>query len=310
MNYFKNLMMTVIASLATASFVSAQDGAAMPFTLIARNPVSVGMGFSGIASVHDAEYSSFRNSSVLPFAAERFSVGVSGQVWAPHGVTSTNLAFGSAFKAGKRLGFSVGGAYQIGEEYTSIDETGNQVGIIKTDDLIISIGAGFLVIDNLSVGVNVRYAAQTLSSDNSYSAVSTDVFMAYRLSGINITAGISSLGSSIKSVSGDSFSLPTSASTGVEWSKSFSEAHSFRLLADADYYFSGNITIATGVEYSFRNLIFLRAGYHIGSDKSPLPAFASVGLGVKFKGFKLNAAYILASEALAGTLTVGLGYNF
>lgn len=303
-------MMTLAACLATASFASAQDGAAMPFAEIARDPVSAGMGFSGIASGYNVGYSSFRNSSVIPFADERLSVGASGQIWAPNGVKSTNFAFGSAFRTGERFGFSVGGAYQIGEEYMSTDEMGNIAGAFKPNDLIINAGIGVRIIENLAAGVNVRYASQKLSADNSYSAFTTDIFLTYRLSELNISAGVSSLGTSVKSASGDSFGPPTSATVGVEWLKVFSAIHSLRLVVDADYYLSGDITAASGAEYSFKNFIFLRAGYHYGSKDKGLPSFASAGLGVKFAGVQLNAAYLLASETLGGSLMIGLGYSF
>lgn len=307
---FKNILTTAMVCLTTVSFASARDGEALPFVRIVHDPVSAGMGFSGVASVSGTTYSSFWNSSVIPFAAERMSVGVSGQMWAPDGTKSTNLAFGSAFRAGKRLGFSIGGAYQIGEEYSLMDETGNAAGTFNPNDIALNAGAGFLILDNLSVGANVRYASQKLSSDNSYSAVSADVFLTYRLSDLNITAGVSSVGSSVKSVAGDSFSLPSSATVGADWSKTFSEIHGLRLAADADYFFSGNVTVAAGAEYSFKNMLFGRAGYHFGTEDAVLPSFATVGLGVRFFGISLDVAYLTANDILGNTLTFGLGYRF
>lgn len=310
MSDLKKILMTAMTCLVTASFTSAQDGEALPFIRIVRDPVSAGMGFAGVASGTETAYSSFRNSSVIPFTADKLSVGVSGQMWAPDGAKSTNLAFGTAFKAGKRLGFTVGGAYQLGEEYSSMDETGNPAGTFKPSDIVLNAGAGFLILDNLSVGANVRYASQKLSTDNSYSAVSADIFLTYKLSDLNVTAGVSSLGSSVKSESGDSFSLPTSATIGADWSKAFTESHGVRVAADVDYFFSGNVTAATGAEYSFKNMLFARAGYHFGSKDVVLPSFATVGLGVRFFGVSLDIAYLTANDILGNTLTFGLGYRF
>ncbi len=307
---FKNILVAAMACLTTVPFASAQDGGALAFVRIVRDPVSAGMGFSGVASVSGTAYSSFRNSSIIPLAAERMSVGVSGQMWVPDGVKSTNLAFGSAFRAGKRLGFSVGGAYQIGEEYSLTDETGNAAGTFTPGDMVLNAGAGFLILDNLSAGANVRYALQKLSEDNSYSSVSADVFLAYRIDGLNITAGVSSLGSSVKSVSGDSFDIPASATVGADWAKAFSESHGLRLAADADYFFSGDVTVAAGAEYSFKNRLLARAGYHFGTEDAVLPSFATVGLGIRFFGISLDIAYLTANDVLGNTVTFGLGYSF
>ena len=304
---------TIITAMITALCASttfAQDEEALSFIRIVRDPVSAGMGFAGTASGTETAYSSFRNSSVIPFSVERLSAGVSGQMWAPDGVKSTNLGFGAAFKAGKRLGFSIGGAYQMGEEYSLTDETGNTTGTFKPNDMILNGGVGVKIIDNLAAGVNLRYASQKLSEGNSYSAVAADIFMTYRLSDLNVTAGVSSLGSSVKSESGDSFSLPTSATVGADWSKAFSEDHGVRLSADFDYYFSGNVTAAAGAEYSFKNMLSARAGYHFGSKDAVLPSFVTVGIGIKFFGMSLDIAYLTANDVLGNTLTFGLGYRF
>jgi len=306
----KNIITVMIAFALVAGTASAQDGEALSFVRIVRDPASAGMGFTGVASVSGMAYSSFRNSSVIPFYAERMSVGVSGQMWAPDGVKSTNLGFGAAFKAGKRLGFTVGGAYQAGEEYSMTDESGNPAGSFKPNDMILNGGVGVGIIDNLAAGVNVRYASQRLSDDNSYSAVAADIFLTYRLSDLNITAGVSSVGTSVKSESGDSFSLPASATVAADWSKSFSENHGVRLAADADYFFSGNVTVAAGAEYSFKDMLFARAGYHFGSEDAVLPSFATVGFGVRLFGVSLDFAYLTASDVLGNSITFGLGYRF
>ena len=305
----------IILAMAFGCFLSvgsafAQSEEALPFVRIDRDPVSAGMGFAGAASSRETAYSSFRNSSVIPFSAERMSFGLSGQSWAPDGVKTMNINFGAAVKAGKRFGFSVGAAYQSGDEYSLFDDSGVPQKTFKPNEMIVNGGVGFLLLDNLAVGANVRYASQKLSSDNSYSAISTDVFLTYRLSDLNITAGVSSLGSSVKSASGDSYNLPASATIGAEWSKAFSEAHGVRLAADADYFFSGNFTAAAGAEYSFKNMLFARAGYHFGSKDAVLPSFASVGLGVRFFGISLDVAYLTANDTIGNTLTLGLGYRF
>lgn len=304
----KNIIAVMLACAFAAGTASAQDGEALPFVRIVRDPVSAGMGFAGVASGAETAYSSFRNSSVIPFAAENMSAGLSGQMWAPD--NSTNLGFGAAFKAGGRLGFSVGGAYQMGEEYSLTDESGNSNGTFKPNDMVLNVGAGFLIIDNLSAGANLRYASQKLSSDNSFSGISADVFLTYRLPDLNVTAGISSLGSSVKSEAGASFRLPMSATVGADWNKTFSEVHGVRVAADADYFFSGNFTLAAGAQYSFKDMVFVRGGYHFGTEDAVLPSFATVGLGVRFFGVSLDFAYLTGSEALGNTMTFGLGYRF
>ena len=235
----RNIFIASLTFVMVCGTASAGDYA-LPFVRIVRDPVSASMGFAGVASGSETAYSSFRNSSVIPLSGDRFSTGFSYQNWAPDGVKTSNMNFGAAFKAG-RFGFAVGGAYQMGEEYMTTDASGNPKGTFSPNDMIVNGGVGLRILDNLSAGANVRYASQKLSDDNSYSAIAADFFLTYRLSDLNITAGVSSIGSSVKSDSGDSFSLPASATIGADWARQFSDSHGLRLAVDVDCLFSGKI---------------------------------------------------------------------
>lgn len=306
----RTILTVALACAISINSTFGQNKEGLPFVRIDRDPVSAGMGFAGAASGTETAYSSFRNSSVIPFSANRMSVGVSGQMWAPDGVKSTNFNFGATAKAGKRFGISIGAAYQTGEEYSVMTDNGVSKGTFKPNEMIVNAGAGFLILENLSAGANVRFASQKLSEDNSYSAIATDVFLTYRLEDLNITAGVSSIGSSVKSEAGDSFRLPSSATIGVNWKPTHSEAHGIRLVADADYFFSGDVTAAAGAEYSFKNMLFARAGYHFGTENAVLPSFVTIGLGAKIFGISLDAAYLTANDILGNSLAFGLGYRF
>lgn len=307
----RNIFALALGCLLSAGACFAQDGGeAMSFVRMDRDPVSAGMGFAGAASASGTAYSSFRNASVIPLAEKKFDAGFSWQNWAPKGAKTTDFNFGAAFKARKKIGFAIGAAMQNGEEYSVMDDMGNAKGTFKPSEMVINGGFGMMVLKNLSAGVNVRYASQKISSDNSYSAFGADAFVTYCTKDLNVTAGVSSIGSAVKSDAGDSFSLPASVTVGVAWSKDLKENHGIELAADADYYFSGKVAVAAGAEYSFKDMVFARAGYHFGTSGCVLPSFASLGAGFSFAGASLNVAWLFGNEALANTLTVGLGYKF
>lgn len=310
MRNLRNILVAAAVCVISLGSARAQGNEALTFVRIERNPVAAGMGFAGAAALDGTAYSSFRNASVIPLSAERMSFGVSGQNWSPDGVRSTNISAGASSRIGGRFGFSLGGVYQTGDEYSLTTDTGGSGGTFKPTEIVLNAGAGFKIIDNLAVGASVRYASQKLSGDDSYSAIAGDIFLTYRLSDLSLTAGVSSFGTSVKSDADDSFSLPASATIGAGWHKRFLERHGVRVAADADYFFSGGLTAAAGAEYSFKDMLFLRAGYHFGTEKAVLPSFATVGLGIKFFGVSLDAAYIAAGNTLGGTMTFGLGYSF
>ena len=74
--------------------------------------------------------------------------------------------------------------------------------------------------------------------------------------------------------------------------------------------FFGALMAAVGVEYGFADMVFARAGFHYGDPAKALPTFASVGIGAKFIGIRLDASYVFLSETLGNSFLVSLGYAF
>ncbi len=305
----KDILALAAACLLSAGAVSAQT--AMPSLRAEQDPVPAGMGFAGLASTSGTAYSALRNSSVIPFSERKMDFGASYQSWAPDRANNANMALGASFKLGKRFGLSLAGVMQNSNEgYTIIDASGNAGGTFKPSTVSAALGFGVRLMDALAAGDNLRYASQKLTEDDSYSALCADLFVTYRVSGFNVAAGATSLGGGVEGADGKRYSLPSSARVGLDWAKGLAEVHSLRLDADFDYFFCGDITVAAGVQYSFKDMFFARAGYHYGAETAVLPSFATAGLGVKLAGVELNMAYLFASEPLGGTMTFGLGYSF
>ena len=184
-------------------------------------------------------------------------------------------------------------------------------GSYTPNDMQINLGASSLITKELSFGINLRYAKQSLSHDNaSYETVATDMFLAYRLNEFNFTAGLSSLGSSVKSASDEDFTIPTSATLGAEWHRTLTKEHGIKAVADFDYFFSDNVTAGLGAQYSWKDMIFIRTGYHFGSNKAVLPSFLTLGGGIKLKRIRLDAAWLTGNDAIKNSLSLGLGIMF
>ena len=65
-----------------------------------------------------------------------------------------------------------------------------------------------------------------------------------------------------------------------------------------------------GVEYTIVDIVSLRGGFHYGDAAKAVPTYASLGLGVHVAGLVFDAAYLLASETVGGSLCITLGYSF
>lgn len=67
---------------------------------------------------------------------------------------------------------------------------------------------------------------------------------------------------------------------------------------------------AAGAQYALKDMVFFRAGYHLGSSETAIPPYLSLGLGFHFRGIRLDVSFLTASETLGNTLAFGLGYVF
>ena len=294
----KYILSSLVAALLPVALF-AQESPALPFLRIDRSAITSAMGGADALSP-------LCNPAAVPFRGS--DVAFSYQSWAPGGAKSTNMNLLGGIRAGKRIGIHFLGAYQMGQEYTQYDAVGAVRAPFTPSDLLVGAGMGFAFTDFLSFGLNVKFAQSTLAPETKFSAISGDAFVMFSRKGLSATVGVASLGTPVKS--GDtSFGLPTSAKVGVGYDAKFGTSGVF-VEADADIFFTGGVGAALGAQYGWNDMVFVRAGFHLGTGQCPLPTYASVGLGGKFMGIHLDVSYILANKALGNTLCAGIGYSF
>ena len=281
----------------SAAAQEAGPSTAFPYLAVDRSAVTSAMG--GAQSL-----SPLYNPAVVPFSGSDVQAGL--QLWAPSSAKSTNVNVLSGIKLGEKMGITVMAAYQMGQPYTIADASGKETGEFKPSDFLAGAGLGFAFTDKLSAGVNVKIASQTLAAGSSSSTVAADAFLLYANGGLQATAGVTSLGLSVKDSQGNSFGLPSSAKLGVGYTLPVG----LSLRADADYFLSGGLGAGLGAQYAWKDMVFVRAGYHLGTGNAPVPSYLSLGAGFKFSGFHVDLSYLAASETLGGTLHIGLGYAF
>lgn len=312
----KKIITTLFLSFAVSaasSSVSAQNfggGEAMVFTEIERSPVSAGMGFSGLASTSDLSWAALKNSAAIPLFSKKADIKAIYQNWSPSGVRTTDFGAGAAFKMSDKLGLSIGGIMRNGQAYDMVNEMGVSTGSFTPKDIQLGLGLGYAITPVITIGLNAKMLNSSLSVSDKHTAVAGDLVAMGVFGNFKVVAGVSDLGLGVKSNEGKSFSLASSAVAGADYSVVFGEKHSVEASLDANYFFSGGLSTALGLQYGFDDIVFIRGGYHLGSSKSPLPSFATVGLGFKIFGVSLDAAYILGNDFLKNTLTIGLGYSF
>ncbi len=296
----KKTVLTIVISAAAFVAASAQS---MPSLIVPTDPVAASVAGSGIAREATA-FAVADNASAMAFAQKRFALSAAYGMWAPKTADSKHINVGSFFRIGQRVMAGVAGSYLADRPTDITNYNGTVTGSFTPNDIIARAGVSFLLTDALSIGISGKFIRSSIASDMSGTAFGGDVSLSYRRGALSAAAAVCNLGSSI-SYGSESYSMPAYARAGAAYSVA-----GLTLSAEADYLFEGAFSAAAGAEYGIADIAFLRAGYHYGAKDKGLPSFASAGLGVKFAGVELNAAYLLASETLGGTLLLGLGYSF
>jgi len=275
------------ALVAVSISAKAQDASVpMPYLAIDRNQITAAMGG---ARATDALF----NPAAIPFTGS--DIALSYQSWSSAGNKASHVNLLGGIKIGKRVGLSVKAVGQFGAQYDSFTPY----------DLIFGAGVGVAFTDYLSAGVNLAFTSEKLTRDISFNAFAADIFLLLRFSAFKVSAGVCSLGTPVKS-GNRSYPLPSSAKLGASYSLPFGLSFS----ADGDYFFNGGLGLAVGAQYAWDNMLFVRIGYHYGSEKAAIGSYLSLGAGFKFAGFHLDFCYMTASQALNGTWGLGVGYTF
>lgn len=285
-----------LVTLALTGCLGLSAQTAMPFIRFDRDPATSALGGAQAAS-------SVWNPAITAVSGSS-NVLASFQSWCPKGAKATNLNLLGGVSFGK-LGVTAVAAYQMGEAYPATGETGLAGEAITPFESLVGVGVGYAFTEALSFGANVKMASQGSGDGDSWNAFAADLFLAYRSGDLKLTAGVSSLGTAV-----GEYALPASATVGADYTKSFGTS-GIKVVADVDYYFKSGLCGAVGVQYAFKDMVFVRAGYHLGSQTAPTPSYFSTGFGVKFSGFHIDASYLIAAaNGIGGTFGLGLGYAF
>ncbi|MCR5364306.1 MAG: PorV/PorQ family protein [Bacteroidales bacterium] len=305
------LFLAAFAALTIGAVAAkAQGEDAFPFVRADVNPVTVGKAFAGSANTESIAFGAFNNSAVIPFFGNTFDVAASFQSWAPDGAKTTKISAGAGYRINNRIGVALAFSSLSGESYDIYNDAGVETGSFTPKSMMLAAGLGFALTEQLSAGLNFKYARQEAAKADVIDAFGGDLMLYYKPApGFGLTAGVASLFANIKDDMGNSYKLPASARLAGDYTY-LKDDNAFTADVDLDYFLSGNFCVAAGAQYGYKDMLFVRAGYHYGPEKAVLPSFASVGCGVKFSGVRIDFAYLTANKDLGNTITVGLGYTF
>ncbi len=296
------LLILVLGTLASAR------GQAVPSV---SNPVDargLGMGNAGFALPGTA-YSVFTNTAALAFNTNTWGAGYTFGLWAPEAAMTENRhALSGYYKFGKHT-VTAGARYYMKSIWGETSEAGEPSDDVNIFDMIGDIGYAFAITEYLGVSATVRYINTKDLGDVSGTAFAGDLGLYFRKNGLSAAISIDNFGSKVNFSNSSSGDLDSKVNAGVGYEMLFGRKHQLSGVLQAGIQTTENGVFdgGLGIEYMYNNMIAARAGYHIGGTENS--SYATLGVGFNFKGFSLNAAYLLGGF-LKNTLMLGLQTNF
>lgn len=291
------------------SFAFAQDMALLS-TRIINDPVNMAMAGAGAASSGNISMSAFGNAATMGFYNGKLDAQASFGKWAPNGFMSSRTSFGVAGSLSKLFSLSLAGVYGSDHKYDLIDDFGIKYGTFKPYDMMVGAGVGITPSPNFGIGLNLRYGMEKIYDDTSLQAIMIDASFMYHTDGLNVSAGVRSLGPKVIDQADNQFSLPSAVNLSAYYSLNVSEGNVVGAGLDGNYFLSGGFAASAGVQYSWNDIIFARAGYHYGTSSASLPQFLGLGIGIKYLGVSANVSYLTLNKAIGNTVALSLGYSF
>ena len=297
---------TVLAAVLFS--VSGLGAQTLPSLTLSQDPAAVSTGLSGVA----AEAGSFalqNNVAAVSLADKTLDVQAGMGLWQPSYADLKMFGAAGMFRLGK-LGMALDFRTLRMPAYSGVSGTGSDLrdSGFTPGEFNIAAGVSYAVLDCLSAGVSLRYAGSKLAEEASAAVFGADVAVCFRKNGLSAGLSVNNLGTKVR-YSETAWSQPMMAKIGAGYDLGLGTS-ALAFTAEADILFAGGIMAGAGCEYSFKDMVFARAGYHYGTSADALPSYASAGLGLKVFGAQLNFAYLFASEVLGNSLCMTVGYIF
>lgn len=268
--------------------------------LLILNSEARAMAMGGVtATTISSSNTIFNNPSLVSFADAPFQIATSYT-----GSDSSEIYSLSAYYQ-----FLTGGAIQAG--WRSLSYQGG-------DDMTFELGYSRRIARIFSIGITGRYIHSTNELDEKYNGLAADLSASCRIplgqSALLVGAKLNNLGAYFSGK--EDPLLPIQFTAGLGFQLVINDSHSLLFSGDTSYCFNPDpfkgSQLGVGVEYEFMQLLQLRGGYHYGQQDSIYPSYFSVGAGLHFLFFRVDASYLIASKSsmMHNAYMLNVGLNF
>lgn len=291
-------MRKIIASILFMGICTGVFAQAVPFLNIPSDARTAAMGSTGIA-LEKGAFTIDDNMATSAITNRKAAFGANFWSWAPS-TSALKLINAAGYYHFGKFAVALGGRYCIEKPYDIISAVGKPLGTYTPSSFTIGAGFAYRIIDPLAIGVTMRYVSANYYENVKGGTFAADINATFSTGGLRAAIGVANLGGKLKGNP-----LPSMAKVGVAY-----KIGGFQASAEVDYLFAGALMAGIGAEYGFKDIAFIRAGFHYGDANKAIPTYASLGLGVQYWGVRLDATWITASKVLGNSLGFSLSYSF
>lgn len=285
------------------------------------------MGGIGVATSADA-WSVYWNAAKAVTAQPKMALGYSYSPWMKDYLDDSHLhRLGGYYRLSDKDAIVAGFRHFANGEFELYSDNAQAMGKVNPKEYALEAGYARILMAGLSAGATVRYIRSdmgALQGADPANAVAFDVSLFYRTEvrllaeKSTLTFGLQAadLGSRIKYDLSE-YSLPARLNAGAALGLPLAEQHLLTAAAEINYRLlpseSRSVSGGVGVEYAFREMVYLRGGYHWGDIEKTSGDYVGLGAGLHYKYASVGFAYRIATEdydPLDKTMTFTVGVNF
>ena len=290
-----------VLCLFLVSAAYAETPGSLPLLKVAPDARSSALGEAGAAGSKGA-MAAFHNPALLAFAEESQAAFAYSDWLLDMTMQSGALLF-SYGKYSVGLSFNAFTTPDIERRVLPSDEP---IETFSAHDVAAGLSFAYRLSGNLSLGLTARFIQQQIYVEEA-SGGSADLGAVYRLNAPDITlaAAVLNLGA-MGSLDEERSPLPGNAVVGIDGLIFRRDDFGLRGLGDAQYFFDDDIRAHMGLEVSWQDHLFLRAGYQTGSESRSF----SGGAGLAWNRYAFDYAYQPLAEDFEAAHRFAFSLNF
>lgn len=306
-NYF--IICLIITALLRLDNTFGQSVGFMEFS-----PDAKSLSLGGTSAAFKANgFAFFNNGASTAFSDSKVEVSTVYASWLPNSLSNDIIGLAGFIKLGSKSAVSFGYRNIGYSSFTIIDDNGNYTGTFTPKESSMGLGFSYAMQTNFSAFANIQFISSDMGGSEVGKAVAFNLDLQYNLNNdLNFGVKLSNLGSKID-YGYSSYSLPTNVTIGAGYKLLINDKNLVNGFADFGYFISpASIGGGIGVEYTYSNFAFVRVGAHYGNKEKGIPSYMSSGLGVNYKGFRIDFAYLIGGKQspIANSYSMALGYAF